>query len=293
MLRQPGAAGARDHESKGFRRGTPMRTISTWNAHNSSLRPAAARRGSFLTGCLIVLAVLVIIAVIAGLWVRANYRGVLANAGVKMVDAALDKSELDEEQKSAIRAEVETLAVDYKEKRISNEQMLEVMQAIANSPLLPLGAVYAVDKGYVQPSEMTAEEKADARVQLQRVARGFYEEKISQNQLEDILQPISKRQSADADPGEFDVELQEPEDVSVEELRQFVERARAAADEAAIPDEAYQIDIAAELRKAIDKALGREPAGASAPALEQPADPAAPGETPAAPEPEPAPAGGG
>lgn len=273
-----------------------MRRISTWSGHNDSLRPAAARRGSFLTGCLIVLAVLVIIAVIAGLWVRANYRGVLASAGVKMVDAALDKSELDEEQKSAIRAEVETLAVDYKEKRISNEQMLEVMQAIANSPLLPLGAVYAVDKGYVQPSEMTPEEKADARVQLQRVARGFYEEKISQSELEDILQPISKRQSADADPGEFDVELQEPEDVSVEELRQFVERARAAADEAAIPDEAYQIDIAAELRKAIDKALGREPARASTPALEQPADPAAPGETPAgpgAPEPEPAPSGGG
>ena len=255
-----------------------------------SPRGAAARRGSFLTGCLIVLAVLVILAVVAGLWIRANYRGVLANVSVQMVEAALDESELDDQQKAAVLAEVEALATDYKEKRISNEQMLEVMEEITESPLLPLGAVYAVDKGYVQPSAMTDEEKADARLQLQRVARGFYEGSIDQGQLEDILEPISKRQQ-EADSGEFDIELQEPEDVSVEELRQFVERARTAADDAGVLDEPFQIDIAAELRKAIDRALGRPVIDEPAPApevLEAPEPAAAP-----APEVEPAPAGGG
>lgn len=276
--------------------GAQMRRIST-----RPVSAAPARRGSFLTGCLIVVAVLVIIAVIAGLWIRANYRGVLANVTVKSVEAALNDSELSDEQKAEILAEVEVLTTDYKEKRISNEEMVEVLKEITESPLLPLGAVYAVDQGYVQPSTLTTDEKADAKLQLQRVARGFYEEKISQDQLEDILEPISKRQAADADPGEFEIELQEPEDVSVEELRQFVERSRSAADEAEIPNEPYEIDIAAELRKAIDRALGRElrdpelppgdEAGDAEPGDPEPADPepADPGE----PAPDPAPAGGG
>jgi hypothetical protein len=250
-----------------------MRLIST--------RPdsaAPARRGSFLTGCLIVLAVLVIIAVIAGLWIRANYRGVLANVTIKTVQAALDDSELSDEQKAAIMAEVETLAIDYKEKRISNEEMLEVGKELTESPLLPLGAVYAVDRGYVQSSEMPAEEKADARLQLQRAARGFYEKSITQDQLEDILEPISKRGAGD-DAGDFDIDLQEPEDVSIDELRQFVERARSAADAADIPSEPYQIDIAAELRKAIDRALGREPRDEPLPLAPEP-EPAPEPETP-------------
>jgi hypothetical protein len=256
-----------------------MRTVSIQNVQVRSLRRSGARRGSFLTGCLIVLAVLIIIAVIAGLWIRANYRGVLANVTIRTVEAALDESELDDQQRAAILAEVELLATDYKEKRITNEQMLEVMQEISESPLIPLGAVYAVDKGYVQPSAMPEEEKADARLQLQRVARGFYEKSISQEQLEDILEPISKRRT-EADPDDFD--LQEPEDVSIEELRQFVERARTAADEAGIPSEPFQIDIAAELRKAIDRALGRE-------LRDEPAAPPLPDASQPAPEP----AGGG
>lgn len=259
-----------------------MRRIST-----RPVSAAPARRGSFLTGCLIVFAVLVIIAVIAGLWIRANYRGVLANVTVKSVEAALNDSELSDEQKTEILAEVEVLTTDYKEKRISNEEMIEVLKEITDSPLLPLGAVYAVDRGYVQPSEMPTEEKADARLQLQRVARGFYEESITQDQLEDILEPISKRSPADS--GDDDIDLQEPEDVSIEELRQFVERARTAADEANIPNEPYQIDIAAELRKAIDRALGRElrdpelPSGAPEPEPVEPVEPEEPIDDPASP----------
>lgn len=266
-----------------------MRMISTPRSTRSAT--PATRRGSFLTGCLIVLAVLVIIAVVAGLWLRANYRGLVANWATQGVQAVVDDSELSDDQKSQIMAEVETLATDYKENRISNQEMLEVFQEIAESPLLPLGAVYAVDRGYVQPSELTTEEKGDARLQLQRVARGFYEEKISQEELEDVLEPISKRQPADADPSDFNIDLQEPENVTVEELRQFVERARAAADEAEVPNEPYEIDIAAELRKAIDRALGRSPE-ALPPAPESP-EPAAPTEPEPIEDPAPAAPGGG
>ena len=262
-----------------------MRRIST---RPSSTAPA--RRGSFLTGCLIVLAVLIIIAVIAGIWISANYRGWLANWTTQGVQAALDDSELSDEQKIAIMAEVEALALDYKEKRISERELFEVGKEIAESPLLPLGAVYAVDRAYVQSSEMPAEEKADAKLQLQRAARGFYEKAISQEQLEDILEPISKRQPADADADDFDVDLQEPENVTIEELRQFVERARSAADAADIPSEPYQIDIAAELRKAIDRALGRTPRDEALPPAPEPGAPAPdPVEEPG----EFAPAGGG
>ncbi len=242
-------------------------------------------RGSFLTGCLAVLAVLIVIAIIAGFWVRANYRGWFASGAISMVEAGLEDSELTEEQRAAIMVEVRELADDYRERRITNQQMVSVFEEVAQSPLIPMGAVYAVDSEYVQPSEMSTEEKAEARLALQRVARGFYEESISQDELESVLEPISKRQP-EGEEG-FNIDLQEPSAVSIEELRRFIERADAAADAAGVPEEPYEIDIAAELGMAIDRALGREtpddpallpPGEAEAPVDESDPDPAPPAE---------------
>src|SRR5690606_3082183 len=145
MLRRQGAAGARDRWTRNS--GAPMRKISTRDRSISS-----SRRGSFLTGCLIVLAVLLIVGVIAGIWVAANYRGWLASWTTLGVHAALSKSDLSDEQRAEFMVEVEALALDYKEKRISERELADVFKEIAESPPLPLGAVYAVEKGYVQPS---------------------------------------------------------------------------------------------------------------------------------------------
>ena len=126
---------------------------------------------------------------------------------------------------------------------------MNVGTAIAESPLLPVGLVVAFEKGYVEPSALTAQEKADGSITLQRLARGVYERKISENDLRGVMNPISVKRA------NGNTELKKPDQVTVEELRTFLKTAAEKADAASVSKDPFTVDIAAELEKAVDGAL--------------------------------------
>ena len=137
-----------------------------------STNRANTRRGSLLSGCLIALAVVVILAVAGGIYAWTQWCGVAASLATRGITAVVEQLELSDEDEQLILTRVDELAEDFKAKNVTVAQLLEVATNLAESPLVPAVAVHAVEKNYFEDSGLSAEEKTDARLHLQRPARG-------------------------------------------------------------------------------------------------------------------------
>jgi len=125
-----------------------------------------------------------------------------------------------------------------------------VLRNLGESPLFALAMVYGAEKKYVEPSGLSDQEKKDARLALQRAARGVYEKTISQNSIQRAMDRIST-----AGPNG---ERQLKERITDDELKAFLKDLKDLADKAEVPEEPFEVDIGEEFKKAVDKALGPE-----------------------------------
>lgn len=240
-----------------------MPTLSLKRRRTENSR--SCRRGSLLTGCLIVLAIVVVLVVVGGVYVGTHWRGWMADVTVGVATQVLNASELSDDQKQQIIGEIEQLASDFKAKKISLEELVKVATAIGESPLLPVVAVMAADKQYLDSSGLSDEEKADARLQFQRMARAVHEKKISRDEAFQSMDEIMVRTNNNW-------QLRDRETVDDDDLRQLAVELKAATDEAGIPNEPFEIDFAAEFTKAINEALGRAPAALPEPDADEPVE---------------------
>lgn len=103
------------------------------------------RRGGFLQGCLIVVAI--ILAIIGGLsiFVAYNWRGWVATGVKESTTAILADSSLAQADKDQISAKVETLAKDFESGKLTMIQMGKIAEALVASPILPAAIVSAVE----------------------------------------------------------------------------------------------------------------------------------------------------
>jgi hypothetical protein len=210
-----------------------------------------SRRGSFMTGCLVALGIVAVIVIGVGIWVAMNIRGWTAELARMGFTRIVQQSDLPAAQKPGIIAHVDALAEDFKQKRITLEDFTRIVEELEESPLLHIGLLYgAVDK-FIRPSALSEQEKDRAVLDVQRLARGVHEERIPAERLHDFLDPLIDPQA--------DTDLNLRASISQEQLRQFVAEAKAAADGAGVPEQPHEIDVAEELGKAIDRALGRGP----------------------------------
>ncbi len=246
---------------------TPLPTLSP-------ATPAARRtvhmRGSFLVGCLSTLAVLLILFLVGSIYTYTHWKGWTAEGMRKVMTSLIDDSQLSEDQKTQIIVEIDALADEFKAGNVSLEELAEVAQELAESPLILMGTVQALKSHYVDSSDMNDEEKADAEQQLQRFTRGMYEDKIAEAKIDEVLQPLLK-QPGDGEDVTVGMSITVnnrawnfKESISREELDKFIENVRAASDEGSVPDEPYEIDIAQEITAAIDRALNRNAAQVTA-----------------------------
>jgi len=221
-----------------------------------------ARPGGVLAGCLIALGIVLVVVIGFGIYAAMNWKSWTASAMRAMVDAVTTELNLSPEQRAQIRAEVDLLATDFEKGNLSLEQFARVMEELAESPVIPAAVVLGAQAAYVRPSTLSDDEKQDADRQIERLARGIVDEQLTADQINTALAAISKQPggssgSVEYRGGQINVELQEPRNVTPAELRQFIEDARSVADDAGIADEPFEVDIAVELRRAVDRALGR------------------------------------
>ncbi len=217
------------------------------NEHFEPSTPPPSGCRNFAFGCGCAAACLLVIAAGIGIWVAMNWKDWAADFGKQVAADAVSKSLLPAEDKARVLKRINQLADDFKVGKVSTQQLGKVMEQIAQSPLLPLGLVMAADEKYVKPSGLSNEEKDAARRTLQRLARGAFEKTIPENDTQEVMKLVTDHESNGNE--------RLKERLTDDELKAFLEKAKEKADAASVPDEPFDVNIADEIEKAIDKVL--------------------------------------
>ncbi len=225
----------------------------TFDDRSSDERPKLRSNGcrNLAIGCGCATVCILLVAVGIGFWVAQNWKSLAADFTKQVAADAVAKSSLPEADKARILKRINQLADDLKSEKVSTEQLGKVMEQIAKSPLLPLALVMAADEKYVKPSGLSGDDQDAARRTLQRLARGAFEKSIPENDVQEVMKLVMNHQP--------DGSEQLKERLTDDELKAFLEKAKEKADAASVPDEPFEVNIADELEKAIDKALKGEP----------------------------------
>jgi hypothetical protein len=109
-----------------------------------------------------------------------------------------------------------------------------------------LGMIMEFEGGYVDASGLSDEEKADAKLQLNRVAQALADDLLNGADAGNVLQPVMQNG-----------EMIDQSAATDEQVRAVVANARAAADKVGASGERSEIDLSEEFREYIEKTLGR------------------------------------
>jgi hypothetical protein len=200
-------------------------------------------RGGALKIILIILGAIFVLLLACGIYVGTHWKGWAASAASMATQQLVRDSGLPEDQQTSILADIRKLGDDFQTGKISTQEMGRITQAIANGPLIPLAGVQAAKHKYIDPSDMEKEEKDAAILALQRFARGVTEKKISKEEVDDVVKPVSELMPN----GRWKLK----DHPTRMEIDQFIENVKARADKAEISNEPFDLNISEELRKAI------------------------------------------
>jgi hypothetical protein len=200
-------------------------------------------RGGVLKVILIILGAIFVLCLAIGIYVATHWRGWAADVANNAAAAIIKDSGLPPNQQASILTDIRLLGDDFKAGKVSLQEIGQITQTLVEGPLLPLAGVQVAREKYINPSDMTQEEKTDAILTLQRFARGVVEKKISKADVDDVVKPVTNLKPN----GQWELK----ENPTRMEMDEFIASAKAKADAAMIPEEPYELDIAAELHKAI------------------------------------------
>ena len=110
-------------------------------------------------GTLVVLAIVLLVIVII------NFRKIAAGTFHSVAVRAVRESQLEEDQKRDVIRQIDKLAGEFKDEKITMEQLGAIAEELAEGPLMPLGVLMVVRATYIEPSGLSEEEKKDAVLQ--------------------------------------------------------------------------------------------------------------------------------
>jgi hypothetical protein len=209
-------------------------------------RPRSAWK-TCLIGCLGVLAVFILLAVIAGFWVGRNWRGWFANFGAEAINQGIDSSDLPPQEKLEVKEQVGRVAKGIRDKQISMEQAGRIVDKLVHSPLMPTLVVVTVGNRYFDRSGLSNDEKTAGQKSLKRFASGIVDHKIDEEGIDAVMKHVANRKPDNS------WELRSR--VSDAELRAALTEAKAQADAAGVPDDPPEIDPSDEVKRIIDESL--------------------------------------
>jgi hypothetical protein len=200
-------------------------------------------RGGVVKVLLIIMGVIFVCVVVAAIYVGTHWKGWVATAANNAAQQIVRDSGLPQDQQASILADIRQLGDDFTSGKVTTEQLGKITETVAESPLLALAGVQAARQKYIEPSDMTAKEKEDAVLALQRFARGVHEKKIPKEAIDDVVKPVAEL----LPNGRWKLK----DKPTRMEIDQLIENAKAKADEVMIPNEPFDLNIADELKKAI------------------------------------------
>lgn len=213
-----------------------------------------------LIGCGVVALVVVLACGIGGYWTVTKAPAMAARAVRDGMAEQVRSSDLPEAEQEAIVQEMDRVVVAIEKGDVNMQNVKRTMEELAESPLVIFVLIAGLEEQYLKKSGLSNEEKAAAKLTIQRIYRGVKEEKIDMSQLESGLEHIATKK---ADGG---WELKSH--VSDEDLRAFLAECKQLADDAEVPNEPFEFVLSEEVHKIVDSLLGA-PAAAEAGSAEE------------------------
>jgi hypothetical protein len=202
-----------------------------------------------LAGCGVL--ILVFAGVIAGLTWFGMRKGkqMLVTTAVDVASQALDETQLPEDQKEKLIERIQAVGDDVLDGDITIEQLVEIAQRMGESPaVIAGGALYFIETEILDKAPIDDELRKAAKRAVQRLARGVVEESIELEQLESIADDFTEERP--------DGKRVVKSDFSKEDVEKLIAAATELADEADVPDEAYEVDLAAEIDQIVEDVTG-------------------------------------
>lgn len=217
----------------------------------ANLRLFRTERGGVLQGCLVALAIVLVLGIIGGIVIFMNAKKWSSAMVVMGFKALVTEAQIPEAEKPEIHAIIDEVRNAYLDDTITLDEIGGLLGDFETNPAIAMGMIMHFDAVYVQSSALTDEEKADAALTLNRVGQGLASGALTWNDTEAIIDSVSDKTA------EGNRVFRQPGQVKPEELRQAIDTARTKADDAGIPTEPVAMDLSDEFRRSIEKSLGR------------------------------------
>ena len=249
--------------------------------------------GCFAFGCLGSVVLCVVLCAGSVWYVKTNFDVWMAGLAREVIVAMVNESEIPEQEKTEVIAQVDRVVSAYKQRKINQKDLERIMEELQDSPVFGMMMSYGLDKIYIDPSGLPEEEKQQARRTIRRAMRGVLDKKIKEEDFQAAMpesefdetasmedetgetpaepaalpeekpageKPVeakpAKDKPADDKPADTATEdIPEDAEISDKEVREFVAKLKKLADDAQIPDEDFEIDIGDEIKRAVDEAL--------------------------------------
>lgn len=228
--------------------------MSTDQPETFSAEPAPPQKksGGCLKGCLIVVAIAVVLGGLAAVVVAMNWKSWAASTFETLAEQMLVESGIPDTERGEVMTQFKRLTTAFKAGDLSVEQLQPVLEQMMASPALSLIGVKAIEAKYLDASGLSDEEKQAGSLLLRRYAAGLAGGAIEPNSVEGLLDYVTV---TDAEGNREFLET-----VPDENLRQLLADVKAAVEEAGVPEQVEPVDPSAEIKKIVDAALGEAPA---------------------------------
>ncbi len=158
----------------------------------------------------------------------------------------IEQSLLDPDTKSAVVAEIKSLAADLERRKYEDSQAAEIMQGLLRLPVLQWGELQAVE-AFVRQS--TSEQRDENLKQLSRLRRAVELGTITAMDVDEALAPV-RIEDSQAISG---FSLVQP--MTEQQVAEVALRCKLVADRESIPDQTFDdIGLDVIVRRAIERA---------------------------------------
>ncbi len=128
-----------------------------------------------------------------------------------------------------------------------------ILEGLEQSPAMSVIRYYEAEGDPLDRASISDEERKAALLTIRRFIYGIFEESIPESAIRDLMEPFILPSSR----GEGLENLQFRSDISDEELFEALDKAKAYADEAGVPNENLSPDLANEIRDIVDRILSK------------------------------------
>lgn len=194
-------------------------------------------------------------------YVASNLDRWVVGLGREAIVAAINESELPQQEKGEVIVQIDRVVEAYKERRINQNDLQRIFTDLQDSPAMIALSLSTLPGDYLTDTNLSEQELAQGRQTFQRIVRGVYERKISEEALYAVLPDELGDDAADdhTQPPVADrvrlASTHPAQHAADDDLREALAKLKVMADNAGIPDAPFEIDISDEVQKLVDKAL--------------------------------------